>query len=95
VWSAASAWRSAGGPTPAVANLVWVLLLVAGGVVVPRTELPSAISGVVAALPSAALADGLRAAFGSGTLLVGPAFVLVVWAVVATALTTWTFRWSG
>ena len=78
----------------AVANLVWVLLLVVGGVVVPRTELPPALSGVVAALPSAALGDGLRAAFGSGTLLVGPVLVLVVWAAVATALTAWTFRWS-
>ncbi len=78
----------------AVANLVWVLLLVGGGVVVPRTELPSAVSGVVGALPSAALGDGLRAAFGSGTLLVGPVLVLVVWAAVATALTAWTFRWS-
>jgi ABC-2 type transport system permease protein len=78
----------------AVANLVWVLLLVAGGVVVPRTELPSALSGVVTALPSAALGDGLRAAFGSGTLLLGPVLVLVVWATVATGLTAWTFRWS-
>ena len=78
----------------AVANLVWVLLLVGGGIVVPRTELPSAVSGVVGALPSAALGDGLRAAFGSGTLLVGPVLVLVVWAAVATALTAWTFRWS-
>jgi ABC-2 type transport system permease protein len=78
----------------AVANLVWVLLLVAGGIVVPRTELPSAVSGVVAALPSAALGDGLRAAFGNGTLLVGPVLVLVVWAAIATALTAWTFRWS-
>jgi ABC-2 type transport system permease protein len=78
----------------AVANLVWVLLLVVGGIVVPRTELPPALSGVVAALPSAALGDGLRSAFGSGTLLVGPVLVLVVWGAVATALTAWTFRWS-
>ena len=35
----------------AVANLVWVLLLVVGGVVVPRTELPSALSGVVGRAP--------------------------------------------
>jgi ABC-2 type transport system permease protein len=78
----------------AVANLVWVVLLVLGGVVVPRTQLPDTVSGVVGALPSAALADGLRAALGTGTLLVGPVLVLLAWAVVATALTTWTFRWS-
>jgi ABC-2 type transport system permease protein len=78
----------------AVANLVWVVLLVLGGVVVPRSQLPDALAGVVGALPSAALGDGLRAAFGEGTLLAGPALVLLAWAVVATVLTAWTFRWS-
>ena len=78
----------------AVANLVWVVLLVLGGVVVPRSELPAGLGAVVGALPSAALGDGLRAAFGSGTLLVGPVLVLVAWGVVATVLTAWTFRWS-
>ena len=78
----------------AVANLVWVVLLVLGGVVVPRTELPAAISGVVGVLPSAALGDGLRAAFGSGALLAGPVLILAAWAVVATAVAARTFRWS-
>jgi ABC-2 type transport system permease protein len=77
----------------AVANLVWVLLLVLGGVVVPRSQLP-ALAGVVGALPSAALGDGLRAAFGDATFLAGPALVLLAWAVVATVLTARTFRWS-
>ena len=78
----------------AVANLVWVVLLVLGGVVVPRTQLPDALAAVVGVLPSAALADGLRAAFGGGSLLVGSALVLIAWAAVATVLTAWTFRWS-
>ncbi len=78
----------------AVANLVWVLLLVLGGVVVPRTGLPEGIAGVVGLLPSAALGDGLRTAFGAGTFLTGPALVLTAWAVVATVVTGWTFRWS-
>jgi ABC-2 type transport system permease protein len=78
----------------AVANLVWVLLLVLGGVVVPRTELPAAVASVVGVLPSAALGDGLRAAFGSGVLLAGPVLVLAAWAVVATAVAARTFRWS-
>lgn len=78
----------------AVANLVWVFLLVLGGVLVPRTELPAAVAGVVGVLPSAALGDGLRAAFLDGALLAGPVLVLAAWASVATALTAWTFRWS-
>ena len=78
----------------AVANLVWVVLLVLGGVVVPRTQLPDALAAVVGVLPSAALADGLRAAFGDGSLLVGAVLVLIAWAAVATVLTARTFRWS-
>ena len=78
----------------AVANLVWVVLLVLGGVVVPRSQLPDTLAAVVGTLPSAALGDGLRAAFGDGTFLAAPALVLVAWAVVATVLTAWTFRWS-
>lgn len=78
----------------AIANLVWVLLLVLGGVVVPRTQLPAGVASVVGLLPSAALGDGLRAAFGSGVLLAGPVLVLAVWALVATAVAARTFRWS-
>lgn len=78
----------------AIANLVWVLLLVLGGVVVPRTQLPAGVASVVGLLPSAALGDGLRAAFGSGVLLAGPVLVLAAWALVATAVAARTFRWS-
>ena len=78
----------------AVANLVWVLLLVVGGVVVPRVELPAAAANVVGLLPSAALGDGLRAALTGGAFSAVPLLVLVVWGVVATALAARTFRWS-
>ncbi len=78
----------------AVANLVWVLLLVVGGVVVPRAELPATLSGVVGLLPSAAVGDGLRAALATGTLSLGSAGVLLGWAVAASVLAARTFRWS-
>jgi ABC-2 type transport system permease protein len=78
----------------AVANLVWVLLLVLGGILVPRSELPAAVGGVVALLPSSALADGLRTAFGTGGLDGIPVLVLTGWGAVATVLAAWTFRWS-
>lgn len=78
----------------AIANLVWVLLLVLGGVILPRTQLPDAIAPVVGLLPSAALGDGLRAALGSGSLPVGAVVTLLVWAAVATAAAGRTFRWS-
>ena len=78
----------------AVANLLWVLLLVVGGVVVPRSELPSGVAAVVGLLPSAALGDGLRDALGSGVLAWGAVAVLVGWGGVASLLAARTFRWS-
>lgn len=78
----------------AIANLVWVVLLVLGGSVVPRPQLPEGLGSVVGALPSAALADGLRAALVEGRLAGIPLLVLVAWGAVATLLAARTFRWS-
>lgn len=78
----------------AVANLVWVLFLVVGGVVVPRTELPAVLSPVVGLLPSSALGDGLRAALADGALSLRSVLVPVVWGAGATVLASRTFRWS-
>jgi len=78
----------------AVANLAWVLLLVLGGVLLPRTELPAGLSHLAAALPSSALADGLRAAFVDGRLDGIPVLVLLGWGAVATFVASRTFRWS-
>ena len=78
----------------AVANLLWVALLVLGGVIVPRSQLPVGLSHLAAVLPSGALGDGLRAAFVHGYLATAPLLVLVLWAAVATVLASRTFRWS-
>jgi len=80
--------------TLAAANLVYVVLLLAGAVVIPLSSYPDALQGVVAALPSAALAQGLRdVCAGDGLSLVRVA-VLIVWGAAATALTVRTFRWE-
>lgn len=78
----------------ALANLIWVLLLGLGGIVLPRTVLAEPIAAVVGALPSAALGDGLRAAFLTGTFDAWSALVLFGWGLAATALCLRTFRWS-
>lgn len=80
--------------TLAAANLVWFLLLIGGGLLVPADHLGAA-GDLLALLPSAALADGLRSVLGDGAVLpVGPVLVLVVWtAVAATAAGRW-FRWE-
>lgn len=78
----------------AVANLLWVLFLVAGGVIIPRAQLGGVWDAVLGWLPSAGLADGLRAALHEGTFATGAAGVLLVWGVVCSVIAARTFRWS-
>ncbi|GEL25250.1 transport permease protein [Pseudonocardia sulfidoxydans NBRC 16205] len=67
----------------ALANVVWFVLLLGGGIVVPLATLPSGLAAVAALLPSGALAEGLRIALsGADGSLVQPVLVLAVWAVV-------------
>jgi ABC-2 type transport system permease protein len=80
--------------TLAAANLVYILLLVAGAVVVPLSSYPSAFRDVVTLLPSGALAEGLRQTLGSGSVSIGHLVVLVCWAVVAAAAGMRWFRWE-
>ena len=70
--------------TLAVANVVWFLLLLAGGIVVPLAQLPGPLAAVAALLPSGALAEGLRTVLATGAPpAAGPVLVLLAWAVVA------------
>ncbi|MBB4684572.1 ABC transporter permease [Amycolatopsis jiangsuensis] len=76
----------------ALANIVWFVLLLAGGILLAPSALPSAIGVVVELLPSGALAEGMRAALVDGQFPFGPMLVLVVWAAVAGALATRTTK---
>jgi ABC-2 type transport system permease protein len=78
----------------ALANLLWVLFLALGGVIVPRSQLPGWAEAATSWLPSAGLADGLRAAFVDGSFQALSAVVLIVWGVVCTLLARRYFRWS-
>ncbi len=80
--------------TLAAANLVYVVLLAAGAVVVPLTKYPQWMHPVVAALPSGALAEGLRSATAGGGAQVVQFAVLAAWAVGAATLAMRTFRWE-
>jgi ABC-2 type transport system permease protein len=80
--------------TLAGANLVYVVLLVAGAVVVPLSSYPQAFHPVVSALPSGALAEGLREVCSGAGLAWWRVAILLGWAVVAGALTVRTFRWE-
>jgi ABC-2 type transport system permease protein len=79
--------------TLAVANVVWFVLLLAGGIVVPLAQLPEPLATVGALLPSGALAEGLRGALVAGQPPgVGPVLVLLGWAAAAGALAVRTVK---
>jgi ABC-2 type transport system permease protein len=80
--------------TLAGANLVYVVLLVAGAIVVPAHSYPSGMRPVVDALPSGALAEGLRDTLADRGVGVGHVAVLMAWGIVAAAVTSRTFRWE-
>ncbi len=70
--------------TLAVANVVWFVLLLAGGIVVPLAQLPGPLAAVGALLPSGALAEGLRLTLSTGQPpLAQQLLVLLGWAAVA------------
>jgi ABC-2 type transport system permease protein len=79
--------------TLAVANVIWFLLLLGGGILIPLAQLPGPVATVAAYLPSGALAEGLRIALagGAGTVT-QPVLVLIGWAVVAGVLAARTVR---
>ncbi|MFJ3445097.1 ABC transporter permease [Streptomyces sp. NPDC086081] len=81
--------------TLAAANLVFLLLLVGGGVVVPLDKFPEGAQDVLGLLPIAALSDGLRDVLqhGAGTPW-GDLGILAVWAVAALAAAGALFRWE-
>jgi ABC-2 type transport system permease protein len=80
--------------TLALANLVYVVLLVGGGLVVPLSSYPAAVRPVLELLPTAALGEGLRAA-AAGQLLGWPLLVSLVWLALAGAAAWRGFRWTA
>ena len=80
--------------TLGLANLIYVVLMLAGGLVVPVDRYPALVRPMVDALPTAALGDGLRAA-AVGSLLGWPFLVLLAWLFVAALLTRKGFRWMS
>lgn len=81
--------------TLAAANLVFILLLLAGGVIVPLSKFPGAVRPVLEALPISALSDGLRSVLQQGAAMPwGDIGILAAWAVVALAAAARFFRWE-
>lgn len=81
--------------TLAAANLVFLLLLVSGGVIVPLDRFSQTTQDILSLLPITALSDGLRDVLlhGAGVPW-GDLGILAVWAVVGLAAAGRFFRWE-
>uniref|UniRef100_A0AAU2VB71 ABC transporter permease n=1 Tax=Streptomyces sp. NBC_00003 TaxID=2903608 RepID=A0AAU2VB71_9ACTN len=81
--------------TLAAANLVFLLLLVAGGVIVPMDKFPGGVQSALGLLPISALSDGLRDVLRDGASMPwGDLGILSVWAVLGLGAAAKFFRWE-
>lgn len=80
--------------TLAAANLVFLLLLVGGGLFEQAPRFAGGLARLLEILPTAALADGLRSAWAGQPVAAGDWVVLLGWALGGTLLTARAFRWE-
>jgi ABC-2 type transport system permease protein len=80
--------------TLALANVIYVVLLIAGGLVIPASRFPGPLELVVRLLPTGALGEELRQA-SVGIVDGWPLLVLAVWAGLLIVLARKVFRWVG
>jgi ABC-2 type transport system permease protein len=81
--------------TLALANALFLLFLLLGGVVLPLSHLPAPLELLSRLLPAAALSDLIRDALaGGGSDILGPLVVLVAWGVGSVLIAARTFRWD-
>lgn len=81
--------------TLALANTIYLALLLVGGIAIPLDRLPGPLASAARILPSAPLAELLRAALGGSSEFVAVDLaVLAAWAVAMSALAARTFRWE-
>lgn len=80
--------------TLALANALFIVAVLLGGIILPLDHLPEPLAAVAGLLPAAALSDALRAALGDGPDLARPLVILLLWGAGSVALAARTFRWE-
>jgi ABC-2 type transport system permease protein len=78
----------------AAANGLFLLFLLAGGVVFPLSRLPGAIRTFARVLPTEPFIESLRGALSAGVVDTGRLLALAVWAAVLSLLARAAFRWE-
>lgn len=79
--------------TLGLANLIY-LLGAAAGVLVPLTLFPGWLQPVLACLPTAALAEALRA-WATGSVVPWPILTTLIWSIAGLLLARKAFRWTS
>ncbi len=79
----------------AIANLLFVLMVLGGGLVLPLEMMPAPLDAVLLYLPPGALGEALRTLATDGTVDLAAMGVLAVWAAVGSVLATRAFRWDA
>jgi ABC-2 type transport system permease protein len=81
--------------TLAAANLIYLVLLVLGGVAFPLSDFSSGVQRVLELLPISALSGGLRIVLESGgSVPLHDWLTLIVWTVLGSAAAARWFRWD-
>jgi len=81
--------------TLALANGLFVLGMLLGGMLVPATSLPEPLGDLAALTPTAALADALRIGLGAASgNPSGPLLLLAAWGIGAALAAARWFRWE-
>jgi ABC-2 type transport system permease protein len=82
----------------AVANGVFLTLILFGGIIISPDQMPDVLGSIIEFTPSAALVEALNIALASkapGTAsLLMPAIVLAVWGAIGALLARRYFRWE-
>ena len=76
-----------------LANVVFLVAILLGGVAVAIDDLPGPLATVAAVLPWGAAGEAYRAALGGGDVF-GPLAVVAAWGLAATVGAIQTFRWD-
>jgi ABC-2 type transport system permease protein len=80
--------------TLVLANALFLVAILLGGVVVPLSELPEPLGSIARVLPFGALAEAFRASLGQGGDWLGSLGLVVLWGVAAALTMIRTFRWD-
>lgn len=84
----------------ALANGLFLVLVLVGGLILPVADLPSFLQPIAAVLPATALADLLRIALVTGldgtttSPAIADGLLLAAWGAIASGLAIRTFRWE-